>query len=136
MVFMKTAGENVSLINPTGVPYGLGALYVGGDGIDEVLDAGINAFAVWVLGPDAEFEIILAPAFRDHEAVFPAWRVPGGPPARPTSRGPSGVSATPHMRQPRSGSDSATCSTHPLVNVLGHWQARTAIGSAPMRRFW
>lgn len=42
--------------------YGLGALYVGGDGIDELLYAGINAFAVWVLGPDAEFEI-LAPAF-------------------------------------------------------------------------
>jgi hypothetical protein len=62
MVFMKTAGENVSLIDGTGLPYGLGALYVGGDGIDEVLDAGINAFSVWVLGPDAEFEI-LAPAF-------------------------------------------------------------------------
>jgi hypothetical protein len=42
--------------------YGLGALYVGGDGIDELLYAGINAFAVWILGPDAEFEI-LAPAF-------------------------------------------------------------------------
>lgn len=42
--------------------YGLGALYVGGDGIDELLYAGINAFAVWVLSPDAEFEI-LAPAF-------------------------------------------------------------------------
>lgn len=42
--------------------YGLGALYLGGDGIDELLYAGINTFAVWVLGPDAEFEI-LAPAF-------------------------------------------------------------------------
>jgi hypothetical protein len=42
--------------------YGLGALYVGGDGIDELLYAGINAFAVWVIGPDSEFEI-LAPAF-------------------------------------------------------------------------
>ena len=42
--------------------YGLGGLYVGGDGVDELLYAGINAFAVWVLGPDAEFEI-LAPAF-------------------------------------------------------------------------
>jgi hypothetical protein len=42
--------------------YGLGALYIGGDGIDELLYAGINAFAVWVLGADAEFEI-LAPAF-------------------------------------------------------------------------
>lgn len=42
--------------------YGLGALYIGGDGIDELLYAGINAFAAWVLTPDAEFEI-LAPAF-------------------------------------------------------------------------
>jgi hypothetical protein len=50
-----TAGEGPMV-------YGLGALYVGGDGIDELLYAGINAFAVWVLGPDAEFEI-LAPAF-------------------------------------------------------------------------
>jgi hypothetical protein len=50
-------------LTPNSVPvYGLGALYVGGDGIDELLYAGINAFAVWVLGPDAEFEI-LAPAF-------------------------------------------------------------------------
>lgn len=62
MVMMKTAGENVTLLNATGVPYGFSALYVGGDGIDEPLDAGINAFSVWVLGPDAEFEI-LAPAF-------------------------------------------------------------------------
>lgn len=62
MVFMKTAGENVSLIGAGGVPYGFGALYVGGDGIDEPLDSGINAFAVWVMGPDAEAEI-LAPAF-------------------------------------------------------------------------
>lgn len=62
MVFMKTTGENVTLLNATGVPYGLGGLYVGGDGIDEPLDAGINTFAVWKLAPDAEFEI-LAPAF-------------------------------------------------------------------------
>ena len=72
MVFMRTVGENVSLINATGVPYGLGALYVGGDGIDEPLDSGINAFAVWVLGPDAEVEI-LAPAFD----TSVAWTDPG-----------------------------------------------------------
>lgn len=46
----------------TAIPYGFGALYVGGDGIDEVLDSGINAFAVWVMAPDAEAEL-LAPAF-------------------------------------------------------------------------
>lgn len=66
MVFQKLLGENVTLIGATGatgaVPYGLGALYVGGDGVDEVLDSGVNAFSVWVLSPDAEFEI-LAPAF-------------------------------------------------------------------------
>lgn len=62
MAMMKTAGDNYSLLNGTGVPAGLCALFIGGDGIDEVLDAGVNALSVWVLGPDAEFEI-LAPAF-------------------------------------------------------------------------
>lgn len=69
MVFTKTSGENVTLAGGTAgttlassVAYGLGALYVGGDGIDEPLDAGINTFAVWVPTPDCEFEI-LAPAF-------------------------------------------------------------------------
>lgn len=73
MVMMKTLGDNVSLVNATtSVPYGLSAMYVGGDGVDEVLDAGINAFAVWVLAPDAEFEV-LAPAF-DTAAT---WTDPG-----------------------------------------------------------
>jgi len=72
MVFMRTSGENVTLLNATGVPYGLGALYVGGDGIDEPLDAGINTFAVWKLAPDAEFEI-LAPAFDTTQT----WTDPG-----------------------------------------------------------
>lgn len=62
MAMMKTAGENYTLINGTGVPAGLCGLYIGGDGIDEIEDVGINALAVWVLGDDAEFEI-LAPAF-------------------------------------------------------------------------
>jgi hypothetical protein len=81
MGFVRTGGDLVTLAGATtsqmgsktmvAVPtsaagnlpiYGLGALYVGGDGIDELLYAGINAFAVWVLGPDSEFEI-LAPAF-------------------------------------------------------------------------
>ena len=61
--FVKLDGDLVTLPDAEAdIPYGLGALYVGGDGIDEVLDSGINAFAVWVLGPDAEFEV-LAPAF-------------------------------------------------------------------------
>lgn len=73
MVFTKTTGENVTLIGKASgtataqIPYGLGALYVGGDGIDEPLDAGVNAFAVWVLDPDAEFEV-LAPAFDSTQA--------------------------------------------------------------------
>lgn len=62
MVMMKTQGEQVTLINATGVPYGFSALYVGGDGIDEVEEAGINVFAVWVMAADAEAEI-LSPAF-------------------------------------------------------------------------
>jgi hypothetical protein len=76
MGFVRTGGDLVTLFGATTAqmsgatmgtaasqaPYGLGALYVGGDGVDELLYAGINAFAIWVLGPDAEFEI-LAPAF-------------------------------------------------------------------------
>lgn len=64
MCMMKTAGDKVTLLNGTGTPYGLCANYIGGDGIDEIIDQGVNAMAVWVLGPDAEFEI-LAPAFDD-----------------------------------------------------------------------
>ena len=62
MVAMKTGGEKVSLINSTGLPYGLFAEYIGGDGIDEPLNRGVNSTAVWVLNNDAEFEV-LAPAF-------------------------------------------------------------------------
>lgn len=62
MVAMKTRGDNVTLINATGVPFGLFGEFIGGDGIDEPATRGVNATAVWVMGPDAEFEI-LAPAF-------------------------------------------------------------------------
>lgn len=64
MCMMRTAGESVSLLDGTGAPYGLSALFVGGDNIDEVADVGLNVFAVWVLAPDAEFEV-MAPAFDD-----------------------------------------------------------------------
>lgn len=64
MVLMRTTGELVALINATGAPYGLAGDYVGGDGFDPLLDVGVNATSVWVLGNDAEFEI-LAPAFDD-----------------------------------------------------------------------
>jgi hypothetical protein len=62
MVAMKTSGDNVTLINGTGHPYGLFGEYIGGDDIDEVALRGVNALGVWVLGPDAECEV-LAPAF-------------------------------------------------------------------------
>lgn len=62
MVAMKTRGDNVTLINQTGSPHGFFAEHVGGDGLDPLAERGVNATAVWVLGPDAEFEI-LAPAF-------------------------------------------------------------------------
>lgn len=62
MALMKTQGDNVTLISTVGVTYGLSAFYMGGDGIDEITEQGVNAAAVWVLSTDAEFEI-LDPAF-------------------------------------------------------------------------
>jgi hypothetical protein len=73
MVMSRTSGENYTLIGAAPmVPAGLCGLYIGGDGIDEVEEQGVNALAVWVLGPDAEFEI-LAPAFDTTET----WTDPG-----------------------------------------------------------
>jgi hypothetical protein len=59
MVAMKTTGDLVTLINGTtnARPYGLFGNFIGGEGIDELIDAGVNACAVWVLGPDAEITI-------------------------------------------------------------------------------
>lgn len=57
------AAEVVTLIDATGVPFGLFGLYIAPTyGIDEVKDSGVSAVPVWVLSPDAEFEI-KAPAF-------------------------------------------------------------------------
>jgi hypothetical protein len=72
MVAMKTTGDLATLINATGVPLGLIGNYIGGDGIDELLDANLNAMAVWVLGPDAEMTV-QAPSF-DTTA---SWTDPG-----------------------------------------------------------
>ena len=75
MVAMKTlgaGGPNYTLINGVGYPAGLIANYIGGDGVDELAYSGINAMGVWVLGPDAEFQV-LAPAF---DASL-AWTDPG-----------------------------------------------------------
>lgn len=67
MVMTKGIGENVTLIGGASaqtahIPYGFSALYVGGDGVDEPLEVGLNVFGVWVMTPDAEAEI-LAPVF-------------------------------------------------------------------------
>jgi hypothetical protein len=66
MVVTKTAGNNYTLIGSgagtSDLPAGFIAQFVGGNGVDELLEAGINAIGVWQLGPDAEFEV-LAPAF-------------------------------------------------------------------------
>lgn len=62
MVAMKTRGDLVTLINATGVPLGFFGNYIGGEGVDEPMDSGVNATVVWTLGPDAEFEV-LSPAF-------------------------------------------------------------------------
>lgn len=72
MAMMKTAGENYTLVGSGRNAEGLCGLYIGGDGIDEVEEAGINVLAVWHLGPDAEFEI-LAPAFD----TSTSWSDPG-----------------------------------------------------------
>lgn len=68
MVMTKTSGNNYTLIgsgtgtNTAQIPAGLVSQWIGGDGVDELLESGINALSVWVLGPDAEFEV-LAGAF-------------------------------------------------------------------------
>lgn len=66
------AGDVVTLLDATGVPYGLCGLYIAPVyGIDEVRDQGINSVPVWTLTPDAEFEV-LAPAFDDQATwTFP-----------------------------------------------------------------
>lgn len=72
MAMMKTAGENYTLVGTGRNADGLSGLYIGGDGIDEVEEAGVNVLAVWSLGADAEFEI-LAPAFD----TSTSWTDPG-----------------------------------------------------------
>jgi hypothetical protein len=73
MVMAKTAGDLVTLIGAAPmVPLGLCGSYIGGDGIDEIKTQGVNAVPVWVMAPDAEFEI-LAPAFDTTQA----WVDPG-----------------------------------------------------------
>jgi hypothetical protein len=73
MAMMKTSGQNCTLLNATGVAYGLAAFFEAPVlGITEITNQGVNAAAVWVLDPDAEFEV-LSPAF---DATV-AWTDPG-----------------------------------------------------------
>lgn len=72
MVAERTAGQQVTLLGNAGtaadsLPYGLFGLYIGGEGIDEVADSTVNSVGVWVLAPDAQFEV-QAPAFDDSVA--------------------------------------------------------------------
>jgi hypothetical protein len=69
-VMKHVSGDLYSLaVADADLPAGLSGLYIGGDDIDEVLESGVNALAVWVLGPDAEFEV-LAPAFDEGDGTF------------------------------------------------------------------
>jgi|SRR5665213_1352329 len=69
-VMTKTVGNNYVPIGTANsgtakeeqLPAGFVGQFIGGAGIDELLESGVNALSVWVLGPDAEFEV-LAPAF-------------------------------------------------------------------------
>lgn len=69
--FPTGAEAAYTLLNSTASasPAGLCGMYIGGDGIDELITSGVNALAVWVLGPDAEMEVD-APAF---DAVTCNW---------------------------------------------------------------
>lgn len=76
MCVMKTAGDNVTLLNGVGVPYGLADIFEAPSlGMLEVSSQGINTFPVWVLGPDAEVQVTnnLGKAFDDTVA----WTDPG-----------------------------------------------------------
>ena len=59
MAMRQTGGDTYTLcFEDAHLAAGLSALYIGGDDIDEPADSGVNALAVWVLAPDAEFEIL------------------------------------------------------------------------------
>lgn len=105
--------------------YGLGGLYVGGDGVDELLYAGINAFAVWVLGPDAEFEI-LAPAFDPTST----WT---DPPAFGTAAYPGAPLVGVALQNASGANGSAQLGSGTLQGQLVPWSSSTSI-SSPVAR--
>lgn len=63
MALMKTTGKMATLLNGTGVPLGHAGFFEAPKiGMTMVTNQGVNAAVCWVLGPDAQFEV-LAPAF-------------------------------------------------------------------------
>lgn len=107
MALMKTTGINVTLLNGTGLPYGLSTFFEAPVlGITEITNQGVNASSVWVLGPDSEFEI-LAPAFDtsvswvdpgDGTFVLVSAYVSGAKRGQLCPAGTSGASTTPIAR--------------------------------------
>jgi hypothetical protein len=73
MAMQKNAGQLVAPLG-SGDPYGLSDFFEAPTlGIRQITDSGINACAVWVLDPDAEFQV-LPPAFD----TTLAWAEAGG----------------------------------------------------------
>lgn len=112
MVLAQTGGEKVSLIGASGVPYGLAGDYVGGDGFDPLLDVGVNATSVWVLGSDAEFEV-LAPAFDDTQT----WTDPNGTTERLVYAITAGTGRG-KLALATNGSVATAISTQPVARLL------------------
>lgn len=131
MVAMKTTGEQVTLIDGTGTPLGFFGHWIGGEGIDELRETGVNSVAVWVMAADAEAEID-APAF-DPDQVW-AENTDGTPTLVYASTaganrgqlvpaGAAGASAQPVARLLRVNSDSTI--------TIGGLQATDAAPAAP-----
>lgn len=116
MVAMRKGGDLVSLIDGTGDPLGLFGLFIGGYGIDEVLDQGVNAVAVWVLGPDAEMEVD-APAF-DSELTWTDPTDGTSTLVHAWTDGSDRGKLAPAGATPAAGSTSTTLSTAPVARLL------------------
>jgi hypothetical protein len=120
MCAMKTSGDQVSLINGTGYPYGLFGNFIGGYGIDRLLEQGVNACAVWPSSRSSPPpstprcrgwtratapRSACTPTPRPPSAANSAWRAP---PARAPGRSRDSSGSTPRTR-----SSSAALSRRP-----------------------
>lgn len=118
MAAMKTAGDLVTLNNSTGNPIGLFGVYIGGDGIDELLESGVNACPVWVMDADAEFEV-LAPAFDTTPVGGSGWVDPGdGTIALVHAHTGGGSALEPAKRGKLVPSDATNASTKPVARLI------------------